>query len=190
MLFERREEPVRADLPLWLPEEQTTTPRGIFKIASFAACAFFGMAFLVDEPAVPLFVGALILTTLAVTAGWLKFQSRYGSAVLTATTQFGCGRRFEGEIETGLTSIPAAPVRIHIFARRGRMTTLSVRKVIAPERMRTDANGKVRIPFSVDVPDDEWGRRTAGVRLYVRTRTWPLGWGATFLLVSPWGTPE
>lgn len=179
-----------SDVPLSLSEEATTTPRGLIKIAFLAAGAFLVMAVLVEDKAVPIFVGSLILALLVVGAAWLWFQSRYGEAVLTAKTQFIHGRRFEGEIVTGLKTVPRAPVRIHVLALHGRVATLSVREAVPPERLRTDDNGNVRIPFSFQVPDDEWARRSTGVRFYVRTRTWPIGWGATFLLVSPWGDPE
>ncbi len=143
------------------------------------------MAVLVDDWAAPLFVGLLIIAMMAAAVMWLRFQSRYGEARLAATTQFIYGARFEGEIVTGLAHVPRAPVRMHVHAQRGRVTPLSLLETIPPARMRIDGEGQVRIPFSLPVPDDAAARNSAGVRLYVRTRTWPIGWGATFLLVSP-----
>src|SRR3712207_7402434 len=52
-----------------------------------------------DARAVPLFVGALILLLLALTAGWLRFQSRFGSAVFTAETSLLFSAPLKREIQ-------------------------------------------------------------------------------------------
>lgn len=164
-----------AEVPLWLPEEETSTPPNLVKISFFAAFAFLVMASMVDEdmrPA-PLFVGGLILILLALTAGWLKWQSRYGSASLRATTGLISGRPFRGVIETELPRLPSSPVRILLFG---------LRLDVPPEQMQQSESGRITIPFSFDVPQFFYPARP--VRLYVRTRTWPIGWGATFLFAS------
>jgi len=165
---------------LRLPEEATTTPVQLFKISFFAAFAFLLMAAMLDAGArnVPLVIGALILVLLGITAAWLAWQRRYGDAVLTAKTELIGGQLFEGVIETGLTRVPSSPVRILLYG-----WYEGTRIDVAPQQMRLTESGLVHIPFSFLVPRDELGRPIGRVRLYVRTRTWPVGWGATFLLI-------
>ena len=46
----------------------------------------------------------------------------------------------------------------------------------------TSSLGRITIPFSFQLPPFFYTRHP--IRLYVRTRTWPIGWGATFLFDS------
>lgn len=181
MLFEHRDPSINGDVPLWLSEELTTSGRGLGKIAVFVVCACLVMALLVDDKRVPIFIGAFIVGLLAVSAGWLRYQSRYGRATLVATTQFVRGQRFEGEIVTGLTAAPRTSIRIQVVGHVGRLE-----QVIRPNELRIGENGRIRIPFRFDIPDGDGTRHATRVRLYARTSNWPIGLGATFLLASPW----
>lgn len=163
-----------------LTEEETTTPPGLVKISVFAAAAFLVMALMVEaEARTPvLFAAGFILALLGISGGWLFFRRRYGSAYLVSKTGAITNGVFEGVIETGLRRIPTHPVRIVIADRWWGGGQLDV----PPERMRLGPSGNVVIPFSIPLPKPEKGWGQGFVRMYVRTRTWPIGWGATFLL--------
>jgi hypothetical protein len=183
MLFQREPEPGDEEISLFVPEEETTTPTNLIGIGMFAAFGFLAMAGL-SQPetrGAPLFVGALILLLLALTGLFLWWQSRYGSATLKAKAALTHGTRFEGWIETEFTS-PPGPVKIAIEGRHNKYVTLYADELVEPARMQKSAAGHVRIPFSLPIPNDERAVRVAGVRVMARTKTWPVGWGATFLV--------
>jgi hypothetical protein len=167
---------------VYLREEGTSNPPNLIRIAVFAAVPFLLMAAMVEKNAraAVLVCGVFVLLLLGLAAGWLKFQQRYGDAYLKATSELASGKVFQGEIETGLTRVPGAPVRIDIhFA--GYRQGASIE--ITPQQMRLGPSGQVVIPFSIPIPGDE--RRPARyARMYIRTRTWPIGWGATFLFTA------
>lgn len=168
---------------LYATEEPTSTPRNLMKISFFAGIAFVAMS-LVSEPHMrnaPLVVGALILSLLGITAAWLKFQSRFGAATLTGASELVYGRPFQAVVETELTSIPAKPVRIELYGLRGKTVSISVDTEVPPERMRVVEGGTVHIPFTLDMPPKP-EYPLGEIRIAVRTSTWPLGWGTTFLL--------
>lgn len=167
---------------LTVPEEETTTPANLFRIGLFAAFGFLAMA-VVSQPetrGAPLFVGALIIGLLALVAGFLLWQRRYGESTLRATTSFTYGQRFEGWIETELTSVPAKPVVVKVEGQRGKSTVFIAREEVS--WMQKDDGGHVRIPFAMQIPEAAEENRPAQVRVIVRTSTWPVGYGATFLL--------
>jgi hypothetical protein len=135
MLFERPPDRISEDVALWLPEEPTTTPAALFEIGFFPAFAFLGMALLIDDKGVPIFVGAFLIGLMAIAGAWLEFQRRYGEAVLTAKSPFVYGRRFEGE----------DPVRLSDSGRR--MDAQERHRA----RLRPDAHVADRL--GSDVPD-------------------------------------
>ena len=183
MLFQRAPEPGDEEIRLFVPEEETTTPTNLIGIGMFAAFGFLAMAGLSqpENRGVPLFVGALILALLVLTGLFLWWQSRYGTSTLKAKSPLTHGARFEGWIETELSRAPG-PVKVTIEGRHDDWVTLYVHEVVEPARMQKGPTGNVRIPFSLLIPNTENARKAGGVRVMVRTRTWPIGWGATFLL--------
>ena len=134
--------------------------------------------------AMPLVVGGGIVGAMAVFAIWLAVQRKYGVATLIAVTPLSYGHPFEGVIESAISTMPDAPVSIHIYgwnlSERG--VRFSVGERVPPERVQRVDAGTIHIPFSLLLPDNDWARNSEGVRLTVRTRTWPLGWGARFLI--------
>jgi hypothetical protein len=168
---------------LYVTEEPTSTPRNLMKISFFAGIAFVAMSLMVEKNVrgAPLFVGAFILSLLGITAAWLKFQSRYGAAVLTGESELVYGRPFHAVVETELTSVPAKPVRIELYGWWNKSVSISVTTEVPPDRMRVVKGGTVHIPFTLDMPPKP-DYPLGDIRIAVRTSTWPLGWGATFLL--------
>ncbi len=183
MLFDREVAPGAEGIGLWVPEERTTTPVNLFKIGFFAGIAFLVMAAM-SEPSMrgaSLFVGAFILSLLALTAVFLLWQRRYGEATLKAKSPLIFGKPFEGWIETELSSVPRAPVRVIFEGQSGKYVVMTLRQELPSERVRKDASGQIRIPFSFSLPPTE-NAHVPAWRIYVRAANWPLGWGATFLI--------
>jgi hypothetical protein len=168
-------------------QDEPSTPVGLMKIGWFAAAAFLLMTAMVQPSwrGVPLVIGGGIVVALVVAALWLRYQERFGSATLAANT-FTAGERFEGVIETELRDKPASPVSICLLGQDPQYQSAIAFRIgdeVPPERMELAADGTLRIPFSLLVPGKDSARRAVGVRLIVRTKQWPLGWGATFLIV-------
>lgn len=183
MLFGREVPPGDEGIQLWVPEEQTTTPVNLFKIGFFAGIAFLVMAAM-SEPSLrgaPLFVGALILSLLALVAVFLLWQRRYGEATLKAKSPLVFGKPFEGWVDTELSSAPRAPVRVIFEGQSGKYVVLTLRHDVPTERVRNDPSGRIRIPFVFSLPPNERAHVPAW-RIYVRASNWPVGWGATFRL--------
>lgn len=171
------------DIHLSLSEEETTTPVRLLAFG-FAVAVAFLVAAALSEPSLrdlPLAVGGLVLTVLFVAAAFLTWQRRYGEAHLEATSPFAAGHLFKGWIETELSAAPRRPVRIILHLHAGQMRLAVDRERIVPERIRTSDSGRIRIPFSLSVPPEAVPERGTW-RVLVRTRSWPLGWGATFRL--------
>lgn len=184
MLFQREPVPGDEEVQLYVPEEETTTPVNLIGIGMFAAFGFLVMAAMSqpEHRLLPLVVGGLILALLALAGVFLWWQSHYGASTLKAKSPLTWGKRFEGWIETEHKRLPG-PVTVAIEGRDNNdWITLHASEVVEPARMQKNAHGNVRIPFSLLIPDSENTRRAGGVRVTVRTRTWPVGWGATFLL--------
>lgn len=181
MLFGREIEPGDEAIKLWVPEEHRTTPMNLFRIGFFAAIGFLAMAGM-SEPEVrgaPLLVGALILSLLALTAGFLLWQRRYGEATLKVKMPLVHGKTFECWIDTELSSVPRGPLRVIFEGRSGKYVVMNVRQHVPPERVHKDATGRIRVPFFLSVPPYE-RVDAAEWRIYVRAADWPVGWGATF----------
>jgi len=184
MLFGRDVEPGDEAIELRVPEERTTTPMNLFKIGFFAGIAFLVMAWM-SEPSLrgaPLFVGALILSLLALVAVFLLWQRRYGEATLKAKSPLVFGKPFEGWIDTELSSAPRAPLRVIFEGQSGKYVVMTVRQDVPSERVGRDASGQIRVPFFLALPPFE-NASVVAWRIYVRSANWPVGWGATFRLL-------
>jgi hypothetical protein len=173
----------RDEIHLSLPEEETTTPVRLLGFGLVIAVAFL-IAAALSEPSfrdVVLAIGGLALGVLLAGAAFLMWQRRYGEARLEATSPFAAGDLFKGWIETDLSAAPRDPVRIILHRHSGQVRLVEDRERIDPARVQTSDSGRIRIPFSLSVPPNAVPARGTW-RVIVRTRSWPLGWGATFRL--------
>lgn len=183
MLFRRDVQPGDEQIGLSVPEEKATTPVTLFKIGLFAGIAFLAMSAM-SEPSMrgaSLFLGAFILSMLAVVAVFLLWQRRYGEAMLKAKSPLVFGKPFQGWIDTELSSVPRGPVRVIFEGQSGKYVVLALREDVPPERVQKDASGRIRIPFFLSLPPLKNAHNVAW-RIYVRAANWPVGWGATFRL--------
>ena len=83
---------------------------------------------------------------------------------------------------TRLAMCAACPLRVLVgWSSRSEVTL--ARTTVDPVDLRREADGSLLIPFRIPPLDeaDQW--RPREVRLRVRTASWPVGWGATFLIV-------
>lgn len=169
-----------------IPEEETSTPTRLIGILLFTTLGFFIAAAMLSgrDRIVPLVVGGGIAVALAGFAAWFGFQARYGDATARPRGQFAYGRVFEGVIHSELKTIPTGVVHIRLFgwtpSDEGHRT-FTLRCDVAPSAISRSSEG-IEIPFRFEVPDGETARKSSDVRLVVRTSSWPLGWGATFLV--------
>jgi hypothetical protein len=170
-----------------ISEEEVSTPAGLLRVCIFAAFGFAGMALLVDDKAVPLFIGGGIIAAVVTFGLWLRFQRRYGSATLEVITPFVYGGTFSGVIQTELKTAGKGSIRILVAAgskiARNRGDYFGVRQKVLQSQLQRTENGDIRIPFSLEIPAHT-PREYDEVRLEARTSTWPVGWGATFVIVA------
>ena len=169
-----------------ITQEEPPASFGLVRICVFTAFGFGLMALMVEDKGPVLFIGACIVAAVAIYGLWLHFQSRYGQATLEVTSPFQYGTTFSGIIETELMTAGKGPVRIRVSAgnkiARNRGDHFSVRQKVPQTQLQRSKQRGLRIPFSVEIP-----RHTPGeydeVRLEARTSAWPVGWGATFVVV-------
>lgn len=168
--------------PVSVSQEIPATAEGLIRIAVFAAIAFFIFSLFVDGT-VRLFtlgLGGAILLAIAAWIGVIARQRRYGTAVLYAVRKFEPGQTFEGVIDVALGTPPSKPIRLRVHAWKLRTSAYTVaRERVDPLFLRPTARGTSEIPFRMDIP--AMGR-SSEVRLSARTASWPVGWGATFLI--------
>ena len=171
-------------------EEEVSTPIGLVRICVFAAFGFGGMALLVEDKTPPLVLGGCILAAVVTLGLWLRFQGRYGAAALELTTPFEYGSRFSGFIQTELKTAGKGAIRIRVSAgnkiARNKGDYFAVGQKVPQSHLQRSENGDIRIPFALEIPAHTPGEYDE-VHLAVRTSTWPIGWGATFLIVAASG---
>jgi hypothetical protein len=172
---------------LHLDEEEPTTAANLLRIGVFAVIGSVFIAVTAGElsRAVTLAIGGAIFLMLISVAMWLQFQKRYGTSTLRTTTPFVYGQMLTGTIETGFDQLPNRAVSIHLHGCYSYGQAFRVSQVVTPAEMSRSDGGFVRIPFSVRVPLSRPAAEASLIRLSVRTSSYPLGWGTTFLIRDP-----
>ena len=169
-----------------ITQEEPPSSFGLARIGVFTTAGFGGMALMVDDKGPVLFLGGCILAAVLIYGLWLRFQSRYGAATLEVATPFKYGSPFSGVIQTELETVGDRPLRIRVSAgskiARNRGDHWAVKRKVPQEHLQRNEKGHIRVPFSVDIPAYTPGQYDE-VRLTVRTVTWPIGWGAEFVVV-------
>jgi hypothetical protein len=169
---------------LRVPQEIAFTVGGLSRVLLFAAIGFATMALLLDEEHRPVAVvmGALAAGAISLMLAYLIRQQRFGTATLIAERAFELDRPFAGTIVTGLHPAPDSTIRIRISCSHVRSTSTLARTTVDPLLLRQTPDGSLAIPFQVPPPDEPTRWKPSEVRLHVRTASWPIGWGATFVI--------
>lgn len=167
-----------------IPEEVAATPAGLIRVAVFAVLAFVAAYALFDARSrlASLVFGAAIVAGIACAVAVLLWQRRYGTAALRPARPFEHGKPFQGTIETELRARPSSAIRLSVYGAYSRSQEVFARERVDPALLREGATGGLQIPFFIVLPDDPIHAGAREVRLRARMASWPLGWGATFVV--------
>lgn len=159
-----------------------TSSQALARVTAFALIGFGLMSFLTWNGlrGLTIVVGSILVGALCCVTIWYRLQERYPAATLYAHEPLQFGKPFSGFIEVDRSAAGGGRVKLQLyyfFGRRG-LRTLQT-QAVEQDKLRPAGEDKVRVPYSFPPLEPFDAER---ICLRVRSRFFPIGWGATFVV--------